>query len=338
MCSLFASAVTVKVANPTSTTATVSTTFTVDATASSSHPITGWHIYADGKNVFGGNLKATHISTALTLPEGKHSLIVRAWDQTGAYGSYYLTANVQLVPTPTPDPTPTPQPPPDAGPTPPADALVVTDIEQRSTWFSCASSACSGSSKPVAFYVAPFQTDPSQDGSSTLFHIDGSAYADVLWAAKIGPALSSKTHYILDYWIRPNADTLTNAEALEFDVVFAYGGRKWDFSHQFHYSGTHLDTWDGSALKWIHTNIAMPKLDPTQWHHIKLYDERVGTQTHNISFTVDGVTYPVPDTYTWRNTRLTNWSNSVNVQVQLDDNSHGGPVSEYVDKLTLYAW
>jgi hypothetical protein len=158
-----------------------------------------------------------------------------------------------------------------------------------------------------------------------------------LWWKNLTP-VDWATHFLLDYWVKPNADTLTHAEALEFDFVQAVNGRKWDISNQCHYSGQHWDTWDGLNLTWVHTTVPCPKMDPNTYHHIQIAAERVGGQTHNISYTVDGVTYQVPTEYAWHGTRTTTWPNMLNVQVQMDINVNPGTVSEYIDKMTLYAW
>lgn len=168
--------------------------------------------------------------------------------------------------------------------------------------------------------------------------MSGSAWADVLWYKQVAP-VPSATHYLLDYWVKPNPDTLTHAEALEFDFVQIVNGRKYDVSNEIHYSGQpHWDTWDGANLRWVHTNVPCPKLDPNAWHRIKILAERVGNQTHNISYTVDGETYQVPTQYAWHNTRITGSSTAQNVQVQLDTNANAGTASEYVDSITLSLW
>jgi hypothetical protein len=330
VCLLFLSAFawsTVNVTMSSPATSTVSSPLTVKASATSDRVVTGWRIYLDNQDVYNAGT-TTAIAATLNAAPGAHTLIVRAWDSSGAYGSAYANVTVSAPSTS------------GAGPVPPSTAVVYSKIEERPTsnWFSCRSRDCSGSDAFATYWVAPYQTTPSLDGASTQFYVSGNAWADVLWVAKLGGAASSKTHFILDYWLKPNADTLTHAECLEFDVVMAYNGRKWDFSHQLHYGGGHFDTWDGVAMKWVHTNMALPKLDPNTWHHIKLYGERVGTQTHNISLTVDSNTYQVPTQYAWHETKTSNWANSVAVQVQIDINSKPGTASEYVDNMNLYLW
>jgi hypothetical protein len=266
---------------------------------------------------------------------GTHQVVVRAWNNSGAYGDKTLALNVGNG-----GASPTPAPAPNGGPTPPANATAYTRLEEATGWGNCRSAGCSGSDAAASYYMAQYQTNPSLDGSSTLFNVSGSAWADVLWYKHVNP-VPSATHWLIDFWVKPSASTLTVAEAMEFDSVMIVNGRKFDLSNECHYSGTpHWDTWDGLNLKWVHTNIPCPKMDPNQWHHVQILGERVGTQTHNISYTVDGVTQPVPDAYAWHQTRVTAGSttNTLNMQVQMDNNANAGTISEYVDKLNLYVW
>jgi hypothetical protein len=328
-----ASTVAVSVSSP-GNGASVASPATISAAASSGAPITGWQVYVDGVSAYSAGATPS-ISAAVTMASGSHQVIVRAWNSTGVYGSQNLTLTVgssSAASTAATNTTST------SGPTPPANAKVFSNIQQMGGWGNCASSGCSGSSASVAYWMAQNQTSPSLDGISTEYYINGKAWADVLWHKSLGP-VDSASNFLLDYWLKPNADANTNAIALEFDIIQAIGGRKWDMSNECHFtSSPHWDTWDGAAMTWIHTNVPCPKLDPNTWHHVQIYAQRIGTQTHNVSYTVDNNTYPVPTQYAYHNTQTTSWADSVNVQVQLDTNANGGTVSEYIDKMTLYAW
>jgi hypothetical protein len=87
-----ASAVTVYVSSPTSS-STVSTSFTLQASASSSNKVTGWAIYVDGATRFSTPGPTSSISVPLSVGTGSHSVVVRAWDSAGASGSSNLTVN-----------------------------------------------------------------------------------------------------------------------------------------------------------------------------------------------------------------------------------------------------
>jgi hypothetical protein len=64
---------------------TYNPTMLVSATASSASAITGWKVYVDSVAAFTKS-SAESISTYLTLSPGTHTLVVRAWNTTGAYG------------------------------------------------------------------------------------------------------------------------------------------------------------------------------------------------------------------------------------------------------------
>jgi hypothetical protein len=66
------------------------------ATPSAGHSITGWWVYVDGV----GKYKAgavTSIAPAITAANGLHTVVVRAWDTSGAYGDQTFTVDVRPV-------------------------------------------------------------------------------------------------------------------------------------------------------------------------------------------------------------------------------------------------
>ena len=65
----------------------------IQATASSAHSITGWHVYVDSVDSFGKN-KGDSINTNLAMSSGVHSVLVRAWDSTGALGDQTIRITV----------------------------------------------------------------------------------------------------------------------------------------------------------------------------------------------------------------------------------------------------
>ncbi len=54
-------------------------------TATSSHPITGYVVYANNQNVYQTNTSS--LNGSATLGPGAYSVYIRAWDSTGAYGT-----------------------------------------------------------------------------------------------------------------------------------------------------------------------------------------------------------------------------------------------------------
>ena len=67
----------------------------VQASASPSpgHTISGWVIYVDSVNVYQTGA-VTSINTNINMAAGKHTVIVRAWDTSGAYGDQTLNITV----------------------------------------------------------------------------------------------------------------------------------------------------------------------------------------------------------------------------------------------------
>ncbi|HTK95774.1 MAG TPA: hypothetical protein VL382_09055, partial [Terriglobales bacterium] len=95
-----AQAVNVTVTSPSSTTATVPTNPTIVANASSGYPITAWYVYVDSKAAWNTTVDTSSISAPLTLTVGKHTVLVRAWDSSGAYGTTTLTLTASTTASP----------------------------------------------------------------------------------------------------------------------------------------------------------------------------------------------------------------------------------------------
>ena len=66
------------------------------ATASSGHWITGWAIYLDSIPVYKAGGSAS-INTNASASTGTHTLLIRAWDSSGAFGDQTFSVDVQKV-------------------------------------------------------------------------------------------------------------------------------------------------------------------------------------------------------------------------------------------------
>ncbi len=317
------SGVSVSVSSPANY-ATVSSPATINAYASSGYAISGWHIYVDGNSVYSAGSTGS-ISAPVSMSSGTHQVIVRAWNSTGAYGSTSLTLNVSGGTS-------------GGGPTPPSYAIKYANLEQTTNWGKCSSASCSGGTVAWSFYNAPYQSSPSLDGASTMFYIYGGSYADALWWIKPGNN-ASPTHAIFEFSVYADSNSYNYAEALEFDFIQVSGGRKYNFSTQCNYGTGTWDTWNESTQHWVHSNVHCVKFSPNTWHQVKWAVERVGYQTHYLSITIDGVTYPISSTYAYQPAPATSWTNGALIfQVQQDLNSKGGSFKEWVDKANIYLW
>jgi len=322
-------AVTVNVASPLPY-STVASPVTVKASASSTKGITGWHIYVDNNTVYGGGA-TTSISPALTLANGTHTISVRAWDATGAYGTNTFQVTVSGTAS-------TPPPTTGGGPVAPSNAKVFSKIEQMTGWGACATAACAGTNGGV-YWTAQNITTPSLDGSSTEFYAGGSGYADMLHWKNLHQSLTT-TKFIYDLWFY--VDNMNAAGALEFDYLQIVNGKKYNFSSQCdYYYGGHWDVWDGTGKHWVHTNMPCAKFAANTWHHYKMYGEIIPStgQTHYFNIWVDGKDSIPTSNYAYQKAEGTNWPNNATVQVQQDlTKTPGNGLHQWVDKVTLSVW
>lgn len=298
----------------------VGSPFNVVASASSQHEIVGWHIYLDGNDVFTAG-KTNSISASINASEGKHQVVTRAWDSTGAYGSVYENVTVSGS---------------GSGlPTPPSDAIWFYSIQNRSNWSTCHTSACSGGSGEGTYWMAQFQGSPSRDGSSTEFYNSG-VWGNSLWTQKLG-ANNNVRNFLWDFWFYVDDNSEQYGQALEFDAFQFIDGYNYMIGSQCDYGRGYWDTWNEAAGHWIQTSISCPKFSPNTWHHIQWY-MTTNPGAHQYTYhvlVVDGNSHQV--NYTG-NAKNLNWGNNLGVQWQLDDNAKGGGYHEWIDQATLAIW
>lgn len=88
--------VTVNVSTPASN-STVASPVSIAASATSGRPITGWHIYVDGADRFSAGAVSS-VNASIPMTTGTHTVVIRAWDASGAFGDKTLTLNVANAP------------------------------------------------------------------------------------------------------------------------------------------------------------------------------------------------------------------------------------------------
>jgi hypothetical protein len=321
--------VTVELTSPAAS-ATVAAPLQLQASASSSYPITGWHAYLDGVNVYSAGSTQT-ISTSVSAARGTHQLVIRAWNSTGAYGDKTVqisvgTAGGSSISTSTTS----------ALPTPPSTARLFNNIDQMmSGWGSCETASCAGGSGSGSFWQAFNQTAPSMDGSSMeLFH-DG-VWGNALWWRKVG-ANNNVTNFLWDFYVQLDAASLSNAQALEYDAFQFVGGYNYMIGTECNYAAGVWDTWSEASGKWLHTTIPCKKFAAGSWHHVQWY---ITTNHANHSYTyvtlvVDGTAYNLNQ---MQYAKYLGWADNLGVQWQLDVNASGNGYHEWVDKATLAVW
>ena len=304
------------------------------ASATSTHPITAMRIYVDNLSVY--LVSASSLNTSVTMSAGTHSVVVQAWDSTGAFFKTPLTLKVSgtaPAPTPTPTPAPTPSPTPAGLPAPPAGAVVKSNIDQMAAWDSCTVCAGANAAGPTATYsMVENQASPSLDGLAAKFGISGTTpYSDALWWKQLGAA-DTATHLKYDV-----AFYITNpgvAQALEFDNNQSNGVHKFIYGTQCNIKGNHWDVWGNAAGNWISTGIACSAPTAFVWHHLTWEFQRTATNVIFVGFTYDGVTHYVNRSYPARGSSV----HEMNVAFQMDGDFAMHAYSTWLDKVTLTYW
>ena len=298
------------------------------ASATSTHPITAMRIYVDNLSVY--LVSASSLNTSVTMSAGTHSVVVQAWDSTGAVFKMPLSLTVSgSAPTPTPTPAATPTP----LPAPPAGAVVKSNIDQMAGWESCTVCAGANASGPVATYsMVENQASPSLDGLAAKFSISGTTpYSDALWWKQLGAA-DTATHlkYDVDFYItNPGV-----AQALEFDNNQSDGVHKFIYGTQCNIKGGHWDVWGNAAGNWLSTGIACSAPTAFVWHHLTWEFQRTATNVIFVGFTYDGVTHYVNRSYPARGSSV----HEMNVAFQMDGDFAMHAYSTWLDRVTLTYW
>ena len=320
--------VTVALASPGANSST-GTTFSLQASASSSHPIVGWHAYLDSSDVYHTGTTPS-IDTNVNVGAGTHTLVVRAWDSTGAYGDQTIKF-VAGSGTPAPPPTST-----NGLPTPPSSAKVFNNINQmNSGWIACGDPGCAGGSGSGNYWQAFYQTSPAMDGSSMELYRDG-VWGNSLWHHKMG-AINSVTNFLSDFYLYLDDNSLKGTQALEYEAFQFVGGYNYMMGTQCDYGLGKWDTWSETAGHWLPTSIPCPKFSTNAWHHIQWYIT-VNHSNHSYTYhtlVVDGHVYTLNQT---QYAKYLAWGDNLGAQWQLDENASGVGYHEWVDKATLTVW
>ena len=292
------------------------------ASATSTHPVTAMRIYVDNVSVY--LVSASKLDTSLAMGAGKHSVVIQAWDSTGAFFKTPMALTVTGTTTP---------PPPPGLPAPPATAVTKSNIDQMAGWESCTVCAGIGANGPVAvFSMVENQASPSLDGLAAKFSISGSKpYSDALWWKQLG-AVDTATNlkYDVEFYItNPGV-----AQALEFDNNQSNGAHKFIYGTQCNIKAGHWDVWGNAAGNWISTGVACTAPAAFTWHHLTWEFQRTGTNVVFVAFTYDGVTHYVNRSYPARGSSV----HELNVAFQMDGDSAMHAYSTWLDKISLTYW
>ncbi len=308
----------------------------VRASATSPDGIAGWAVYADDKTVYQTSVPSDSLSTEVTLGAGAHMMYLRAWDKDGTtFGTsptLQLTvggsgANALSAPN---------SPPEESGlPTPPASAIVMDNLQNTTDGWSSCSLCAEGTNSTDNYWMAPFESTPSMSGSSRHLFIGGPQWSNALFI-KTMPGHTDVSHFLWDFWVYHDEATAANIWTAEFDLFQFSGGQEFMVGTQCAFGDRVWDTWDQKNNKWIQTDIPCPRWAPNTWHHVQWWVERLPDNKYRYNtLVVDGHPYTVDQTY---ETSATAWRDAIGVQWQLDEDSSGTPLHQWIDNVKLTMW
>jgi hypothetical protein len=298
---------------------------TANATPNSGRTISSMIIYRDNVNVF--TKYANSIDTYVSLSTGSHTLLIKAWDNTGTI--YQSSVGVTVGGSTAPAPSPTPS------------GSGSFNIDQQSGWGSCDACAGAGGNGPTAaFSMSQNHASPSLDGRSAQFFLGGSTpYSDALWWKKILTESQVAQNRTLHHFVYDAYFYITNpaaAQSLEWDINQFVDGKSYIWGNQCSYrsSGT-WDIWDNINSHWVSTGIHCPTPAAYSWNHVVIEAERTPDyKLHYISFTLNGAKHYLNRYYAPKNTT---WS-GVTVNYQMDGDYKQTDYSTWLDKLNLNYW
>ncbi len=296
----------------------------VNAVAYVSGTINQWTLCLDDQAVYQSNSAATSISQPIDMTAGQHLLYARVSDTQGDSNR----SEVSLIQV---------GPPPASStvlPTPPANAAVLTEMQNETTGWSICSSCAHGTNTAGDYWMQPFQSQPSLSGSSLEMYADGPQWSNVLFEDTM-LGTSANSHFLWDFWIYHDPAAEAHFWSSEFDLWQVLGGKEFMIGSQCDFGDGYWATWDSEGNRWVLNGIPCTHWS-AGWHHVQWYVERISpTQYRYDTLVFDGQPYGFNQVWTVNDTT---WPDMIGVQYQLDQDPTGTPLHEWVDNVTLTMW
>ena len=296
----------------------------VNAAAYSSSPITKWTVCLDDQAVYQTHSSASAISQGIDMSDGQHLLYARVADAQGDSNRSEV-ALIQVGP-----------PPPSSTvlPAPPANAQVLKEMQNDTPNWSICSLCAQGTNTSGNYTMTPDQSQPSLSGSSLEMYADGPSWTNVLFTDTM-LGTSSNSHFLWDFWVYHDPAAEAHFWTSEFDLWQVLGGKEFMIGSQCDFGDGYWSTWDSQGDRWVLNGIPCPHWAPG-WHHIQWYEERISpTQYRYDTLVFDGKPYGLNQTW---NINDTTWPDMIGIQFQLDQDTSGTPLREWVDNVNLTMW
>jgi len=298
--------------------ATVTSPVHVVAASTLTNPIDHMRVYVDGTATYFSFFNA--IDAQLWMSTGTHSVEVIGTDKSGNNVSSSFQLNVVAPANPS-----------------------ISNIQNFSGWQPCtddfppgdprAGQVCASGLGNATYTMTQDQSTPSLSGSSTKFSIGGTTpYSNELYTNYFAGG-SNVSHFTYDLYFM--VDQPERSQALEFDVNQTINNARWVFGTECNFKADGVwDVWDGVLNKWIPSTVPCNPVPANTWMHLVWNFERVGSQVHYISVSLNGQTSTV-DMY---QANEPFWPmEDIDVAFQMDGDYAQQPYNVWLDKVTLTA-
>ena len=235
----------------------------VNAVAFGPATVTKWTVCLDDQVAYQTTDPASSISQGIDMSTGQHLLYARAWDAKGDSNR----SEVSLIQVGPPPPSNT------VLPTPPANAQVLTEMQNDTVNWSICSLCAAGTNTTGNYSMTPFQSQPSLSGSSREMYASGPSWTNVLFIdTYLGT--SSNSHFLWDFSVYHDPADESHFWASEFDLWQVLGGKEFMIGSQCDFGDGYWSTWDSQGGRWVLNGIPCPHWTPG-WHHVQWYVERI---------------------------------------------------------------
>jgi hypothetical protein len=336
---------------------TYTSPITVSAKATSPNGPSGWDVYIDNQLVSQNQATTGILDTTVTATTGTHSMVITAFDNSGAYKQ---SAPISITVTANPLPT---------VPTTATSYLNLQSLTGfANPWTPC-SGSCSGSSGSGSTPAPSTASTPSLSGSS-LVETSNGTYWNTLFYRHLGCPTPTNTatcntvqNMLEDVWFEPTSTT--NIQQLEFDPDL-YDTNNYEYfgSVACRLEPTNQWTWylwnmsgssssPGSSTSpssatgtgtWVPTPYACTPttIQGGVWHHLQLYvTYNTSTQQYAYQTLVfDGATVFTNLNVTYHALQLpAGQTPTINIEQQIDNNSNTNATSTvHYDNYNLWVW
>jgi len=329
--------------------ATVNSPVGVQASARSTNAITGWHIYVDGNDVFAQS-NVSSISTAINMTAGAHTMVVRAWDSTGAFGDQTLNLTVNGGGG-------------GGGGGCTGTTNCYSNLDDINPWDICGSgcgnTGGSGSQPVTSQNVV---SSPSEDGSAHQFSIGGGSsqpFTNAYWFINRTPSSNP-----------PSPSGVVTTQSYSFDLLIPSGEQnapqaiEWETHQQFNgvvyntgWQANYADSGDPTKMRmrtfqwntspqqpntpnlgWHDTGILIPRFSPDTFHHVQVDEHVSGSTIFFDDIIVDGIKYTPTNTSGQSHQAInagSGFGDKFNNAFQLDMNGSATPFEVFIDNMNL---